>query len=53
MTFIVNEDGQVYQKDLGPRTAILARAIKEYNPSSTWQKNEDQQEETADEQKTK
>src|ERR1039458_242897 len=53
MTFIVNEDGTVYQKDLGPETAILARAMKEYNPSSTWKKDEDQQGETADEQKTK
>jgi hypothetical protein len=53
MTFIVNEDGTVYQKDLGPETAILATSMKEYNPSSTWKKDEDQQGETADEQKTK
>jgi hypothetical protein len=53
MTFIVNEDGVVYQKDLGEKTDILAKAMKEYNPNSSWQKAEEQQEETAGEQKTK
>lgn len=52
MTFIVNEDGVVYQKDLGKKTDVLAEAMKEYNPDSTWQKAEEQQEETAGEQKT-
>jgi len=36
MTFIVNQDDAVYEKDLGPKTAKLARAITEYNPDSTW-----------------
>jgi len=53
MTFIVNEDGVVYQKDLGKKTDVLAKAMKEYNPNSSWQKAEEQQEETAGEQKTK
>jgi hypothetical protein len=53
MTFIVNEDGVVYQKDLGKKTDLLAKAMKEYNPNSSWQKAEEQQEETAGEQKTK
>ncbi len=53
MTFIVNEDGVVYQKDLGKKTDVLARAMKEYEPQSSWQKAEEQQEETADVQKTK
>jgi hypothetical protein len=53
MTFIVNQDGVVYQKDLGGKTAVLAKAMKEYNPSSSWQKAEEQEEETATEQKTK
>jgi hypothetical protein len=53
MTFIVSEDGVVYRKDLGKNTAVLAKAMKEYNPSSTWQKDEDQQEETAGEQEIK
>jgi hypothetical protein len=53
MTFIVNEDGVVYQKDLGEKTDVLAKAMKEYNPDSSWQKAEEEQEETAAEQKTK
>jgi hypothetical protein len=53
MTFVVNQDGVVYQKDLGNRTDVLAKAMKEYNPNSSWQKAEEQQEETAGEQKTK
>src|SRR5262245_29513043 len=40
MTFIVNQDGVVYQKDLGPKTAQAAGAIKAYNPDSTWTKAE-------------
>jgi hypothetical protein len=51
MTFIVNEDGVVYQKDLGQKTAVLAKAMKEYNPGSGWQKAEGVPEETAGEQK--
>jgi len=38
MTFIVNQDGVVYQKDLGLNTAAIARAMKQFNPDSTWQK---------------
>jgi len=52
MTFIVNEEGVVYQKDLGKKTDALAKAMKEYNPNSSWQKAEEQPEETAGEQKT-
>jgi len=36
MTFIVNQDGVVYQKDLGPKTTTLAPAIAKYDPDSTW-----------------
>ena len=38
MTFIVNQDGVVYQKNLGPNSAAIARAMKQFNPDSTWQK---------------
>jgi hypothetical protein len=38
MTFIVNHSGQVYQKDLGPRTLDLASRMTEYNPDKTWSK---------------
>ena len=36
MTFIVNQDGVVYQKDLGPKTAQAANAMKTYNPDKAW-----------------
>lgn len=38
MTFIVNHDGVVYEKDLGPDTAAIARVMKLYNPDTTWRK---------------
>jgi len=44
MTFIVDENGIVYQKDLGKQTQVLAKAMKEYSPNSSWQKAEDEQE---------
>jgi len=53
MTFVVAEDGVVYQKDLGRKTDSLAKAMKEYNPDSSWQKAVEEQEETAGDQKTK
>ncbi len=37
MTFVVNHQGKIYQKDLGPKTAELAAKIKEYNPDSKWE----------------
>jgi len=52
MTFVVNQDGVVYQKDLGKKTDV-AKAMKEYDPNSSWQKAEEQQEETTGEQKIK
>lgn len=36
MTFIVNQQGKVYQKNLGEKTAELAGKIDEYNPDGTW-----------------
>lgn len=48
MTFIVGKDGVVYEKDLGENTVARAKAIKEYNPNSTWQKSEEQPQENAD-----
>ena len=36
MTFIVNQQGRVYQKNLGPNTAQIAGAMTEYNPDPTW-----------------
>jgi hypothetical protein len=37
MTFMINQDGVIVQKDLGADTARLASAITEYNPDKTWQ----------------
>jgi hypothetical protein len=36
MTFIVDKDGVVYQKDLGEKTEELAKGIDSFNPDSTW-----------------
>ncbi len=36
MTFIVNHDGVVYEKDLGRDTAKIAKAMTAYNPDKTW-----------------
>jgi len=36
MTFIVNQQGIVYQKNLGPRTASIAQAMTTYDPDKTW-----------------
>ena len=38
MTFIVNLDGIVYQKDLGPKTHHWAKDMTEYDPDATWKK---------------
>jgi hypothetical protein len=35
-TFVINQDGIVYEKDLGPDTATVAPAITEFNPDLTW-----------------
>ena len=36
MTFIVNHDGVVYQKDLGANTASVAQSMTKFNPDKTW-----------------
>jgi hypothetical protein len=36
MTFIVNHDGKVFQKNLGSNSASAAKSMKEYNPDKTW-----------------
>jgi hypothetical protein len=40
MTFIVDESGTIYEKDLGPDTAKVAEAITAYDPDSTWHRAE-------------
>jgi hypothetical protein len=36
MTFMVNQDGQVYEKDLGPNTEAAGQAMAAFNPDKTW-----------------
>ena len=36
MTFIVNYNGKVFQKNLGANSAAVAKGMKEYNPDKTW-----------------
>ena len=39
-TFLVNHDGVVYEKDLGPQTGSIAAAMTRFNPDATWRKAE-------------
>jgi hypothetical protein len=43
MTFTVNQDGVVYQKDLGPDTTQLAQAIERFDPDKSWERVPDQE----------
>jgi len=36
MTFICNQQGRIYQRDLGPGTAKAAAAMTRYNPNKSW-----------------
>jgi hypothetical protein len=36
MTFVVNQQGKVYEKNLGPDTTKIAQKMKLYNPNKTW-----------------
>jgi len=38
MTFVVNQDGAVYQKNLGPHTAALAAHMGRFDPDASWQR---------------
>ncbi len=40
MTFMVNHDGVMYEKDLGPQTATIASATARFDPDHTWKKAE-------------
>ncbi len=41
MTFIVNQEGVAYEKDLGKKTGKIANGIKVFDPDKTWKKVED------------
>jgi hypothetical protein len=51
MTFIVGSDGVVYEKDLGKNTEAIVKAMKKFDPDSSWHKTEAEQEQSASEQK--
>ena len=36
MTFIVNQDGVIYEKDLGKKTASIASNMTTFNPDASW-----------------
>jgi len=36
MTFLVNQDGVAYEKDLGPETEAAVKAMTRYEPDGTW-----------------
>jgi hypothetical protein len=40
MTFLVNHEGVVFEKDLGKPTASIAGAMTRYNPDATWRKSQ-------------
>ena len=39
-TFMVNHDGTVFEKDLGPETAMRARKIESFAPDQGWSKTD-------------
>lgn len=41
MTFIVNQDGKIYQRNLGEKTREIGGTMKDYNPDSDWTTVED------------
>jgi Protein of unknown function (DUF2950) len=40
MTFLVSHEGVVYEKNLGPKTAEIARQMKTFNPDQSWRRVE-------------
>ncbi|MGD0539700.1 MAG: DUF2950 domain-containing protein [Verrucomicrobiota bacterium] len=36
MTFMVNQQGKIYQKNLGPKTSSIANGITTYDPDASW-----------------
>ena len=40
MTFMVNQDGIVFEKDLGPETQATVKAITRYDPDDGWRREE-------------
>jgi hypothetical protein len=40
VTFVVNHEGVVYEKDLGPQTGSIAAGMSRFNPDATWKKSQ-------------
>jgi len=36
MTYIVNQAGVIFEKDIGKNTVSIAKAMKTFNPDKTW-----------------
>jgi Protein of unknown function (DUF2950) len=49
MTFLVDQNGVIYQKDLGKDTTTVAASMKEFNPGPGWGKTEPEQVQAASE----
>jgi Protein of unknown function (DUF2950) len=47
MTFLVDADGTLYEKDLGKNTEKITKDMKEYNPDASWHKVEDDTQQAA------
>jgi hypothetical protein len=41
-TFIVSNNGIVYQKDLGPKSLDIVKTMEVYNPDSSWRRTKDE-----------
>jgi len=41
MTFIVAQDGTVYERDLGKQTVQKAKALKAYDPDQNWKRSQE------------
>jgi len=42
MSFMISHDGQIFEKDLGPDSEKLARAMKLFDPDDSWAKTPDE-----------
>jgi len=42
MSFMISHDGQIFEKDLGPNSEKLARAMKLFDPDDSWAKTPDE-----------
>jgi Protein of unknown function (DUF2950) len=47
MTFIVAQDGTVYERDLGKQTVQKAKGLKAYDPDQNWKRSEEMPQQSA------